>query len=131
VRREEWKLDVPTTGGIYQLATRVVYYLSGLGRSFCVGDLRSSRHWVNRAWTLQETLDDQQGIIACITSLSPSLPERLEQSPAIANAQDEAKELWNILIIPSSGNTGCAIGLYVTLLTAVFHRSRKYRCSNF
>ncbi|KAK0439974.1 uncharacterized protein EV420DRAFT_1168441 [Desarmillaria tabescens] len=55
LRREEWKVDVPTIGAIYRKAV-VVYYLSGLGRPFCLkpGDLESDRCWFRRAWTLQE-----------------------------------------------------------------------------
>ncbi|PBK73192.1 hypothetical protein ARMSODRAFT_1015985 [Armillaria solidipes] len=55
LRKEEWKVDVPTIGSIYRNAM-VVYYLSGLGRPFCLqpGDLESERCWFRRAWTLQE-----------------------------------------------------------------------------
>ncbi|KAH6915801.1 hypothetical protein BKA70DRAFT_1418720 [Coprinopsis sp. MPI-PUGE-AT-0042] len=54
IRLEEWKLDVPTIGNVYQQNQPVVHYFSGLGRPFVVGDLDSDRHWLNRAWTLQE-----------------------------------------------------------------------------
>ncbi|EJD37187.1 hypothetical protein AURDEDRAFT_73485, partial [Auricularia subglabra TFB-10046 SS5] len=54
IRREEWKIDVPTIGAIYHGTAMVVHYYSGLGRPFTVGDLTDERHWVNRAWTLQE-----------------------------------------------------------------------------
>ncbi|KAK0465669.1 hypothetical protein IW261DRAFT_1427251, partial [Armillaria novae-zelandiae] len=52
---EEWKLDVPTIGAIYQEA-HMVCYLSGLGLPLSVkeGDLESDRCWFRRAWTLQE-----------------------------------------------------------------------------
>ncbi|KAK0224548.1 hypothetical protein EDD85DRAFT_778436 [Armillaria nabsnona] len=55
MRIEEWKLDVPTIGGVYQ-DVEVVCYLSGLGRPLTVkeGDLESDRSWFRRAWTLQE-----------------------------------------------------------------------------
>ncbi|KAK0464809.1 hypothetical protein IW261DRAFT_1166668 [Armillaria novae-zelandiae] len=55
LRVEEWTLDVPTIGAIYY-ATRVVCYLSGLGRplSFEAGDLDSDWCWFRRAWTVQE-----------------------------------------------------------------------------
>lgn len=97
LRFEEWKLDVPTIGATYQLAMRVVYYFSGLGRAFQVGDLQSPRHWVNRAWTLQETLDDQRGIIAGITPSSPSLPVRCDDTKWLADAPEDVQELWRIL----------------------------------
>ncbi|PBK95856.1 hypothetical protein ARMGADRAFT_925273, partial [Armillaria gallica] len=52
---EEWKVDVPTIGGVYQ-GKNVVCYLSGLGRPLTLkeGDLESDRSWFRRAWTLQE-----------------------------------------------------------------------------
>ncbi|KAK0469046.1 uncharacterized protein EV420DRAFT_4960 [Desarmillaria tabescens] len=55
LRKEEWKVDVPTIGSIYRNAM-VVSYLSGLGRPFCLkpGYLESERCWFRRAWTLQE-----------------------------------------------------------------------------
>ncbi|SJL04638.1 uncharacterized protein ARMOST_08006 [Armillaria ostoyae] len=55
IRREEWKLDVPTIGAVYH-QNRVVWYLSGLGRPLSLkeGDLESDRCWFRRAWTLQE-----------------------------------------------------------------------------
>ncbi|KAK0506430.1 hypothetical protein EDD18DRAFT_31473 [Armillaria luteobubalina] len=55
LRVEEWKLDVPTIGAIYQDAY-VVCYLSGLGLPFTLkeGDLESDRCWFRRAWTAQE-----------------------------------------------------------------------------
>ncbi|KAK0232858.1 hypothetical protein IW262DRAFT_1500159 [Armillaria fumosa] len=55
LRVEEWKLDVPTIGAIYDLAD-VVCYLSGLGLPLSLkeGDLESDRCWFRRAWTVQE-----------------------------------------------------------------------------
>ena len=58
LRLEEWKIDVPTISHIYHHHRSVVSYFSGLGRPFRVGDLRSPRHWLNRAWTLQEICED-------------------------------------------------------------------------
>ncbi|SJL08951.1 uncharacterized protein ARMOST_12326 [Armillaria ostoyae] len=54
LRAEEWRLDVPTIGGVY--GRKVVIYLSGLGRPLGLkdGDLDSNRNWFRRAWTLQE-----------------------------------------------------------------------------
>ncbi|SJL08918.1 uncharacterized protein ARMOST_12292 [Armillaria ostoyae] len=56
LRVEEWRLDVPTIGGVYARAACVVIYLSGLGRPLRLkdGDLDSNRNWFRRAWTLQE-----------------------------------------------------------------------------
>ncbi|KAH6915787.1 hypothetical protein BKA70DRAFT_1139651, partial [Coprinopsis sp. MPI-PUGE-AT-0042] len=54
IRLEEWKLDVPTIGSMYQQNQHIIYYFSGLGRPFVLGNMESNRHWLNRAWTLQE-----------------------------------------------------------------------------
>ncbi|KAK0473066.1 hypothetical protein IW261DRAFT_1343049, partial [Armillaria novae-zelandiae] len=56
LRTEEWKLDVPTIGSVYD-GRHVVCYLSGLGRPLTLkeGDLESDRSWFRRAWTLQES----------------------------------------------------------------------------
>ncbi|KAK0445303.1 uncharacterized protein EV420DRAFT_1339948 [Desarmillaria tabescens] len=59
-RKEEWKLDVPTIGHVYDgLWRKVVCFLNGLGRplNFKLGDLESNRCWFKRAWTLQEVPD--------------------------------------------------------------------------
>ncbi|PBL00181.1 hypothetical protein ARMGADRAFT_1072558 [Armillaria gallica] len=55
LRAEEWKVDVPTIGRVYQ-DVEVACYLSGLGRPLTLkeGDLESDRSWFRRAWTLQE-----------------------------------------------------------------------------
>ncbi|KAK0432190.1 hypothetical protein EV421DRAFT_1850484 [Armillaria borealis] len=56
LRAEEWKVDVPTIGYVYQRSRKVVCYFSGLGRPLNLkpGDFESNRFWFNRAWTLQE-----------------------------------------------------------------------------
>ncbi len=65
LRIEEWRLDVPTIGGVYMQSilwhTEVVIYLSGLGRPLGLkdGDLDSDRNWFQRAWTLQEGGSDR------------------------------------------------------------------------
>lgn len=62
-RKEEWKIDVPTIGQIYRGdpvdIRRCITYFNGLGLPFTTdpATLRSERHWFNRAWTLQETLE--------------------------------------------------------------------------
>ncbi|PBK80142.1 hypothetical protein ARMGADRAFT_87354 [Armillaria gallica] len=60
LRVEEWRLDVPTIGGVYR-RNKVVIYLSGLGRPLRLkdGDLDSDRNWFRRAWTLQEVGDER------------------------------------------------------------------------
>ncbi|KAG8873641.1 hypothetical protein FRB97_006602 [Tulasnella sp. 331] len=74
VRKEEWRLDVPTIGSTYMLAVSVVYYYSGLGLPFQIGNLQSPRHWVNRAWTLQELKENRFCFIAGISRDSPPIP---------------------------------------------------------
>ena len=61
-RQEEWKLDVSTIGYIYQgwpNSRPCVVYFNGLGLPLDTSPelLESDRHWFNRAWTLQETLE--------------------------------------------------------------------------
>ena len=54
LREREWKLDVPTIGNIYRKAAALVRYFNGLGQSFEAEGWDSPRHWLRRAWTLQE-----------------------------------------------------------------------------
>ncbi|KAK0244856.1 hypothetical protein EDD85DRAFT_876434, partial [Armillaria nabsnona] len=67
---EEWKLDIPTIGYVYNNA-QVVIYLSGLGLPLSLkeGDLDSDRCWFRCAWTLQEV--GEKRIIAGDTSDGP------------------------------------------------------------
>ena len=62
LRREEWKLDVPTIGNIYRRATHIVRYFNGLGVPFSNNGWDDSRHWLHRAWTLQEIADEKTTI---------------------------------------------------------------------
>ncbi|KAK0500930.1 hypothetical protein EDD18DRAFT_1328989 [Armillaria luteobubalina] len=81
LRTEEWRLDVPTIGAVYDLRGRrcvdspVVCYLSGLGRPLTLkeGDLDSDRSWFRRAWTLQEV-----GYKRVITGDTPDGPLHAE-----------------------------------------------------
>ncbi|EKM56451.1 uncharacterized protein PHACADRAFT_92835, partial [Phanerochaete carnosa HHB-10118-sp] len=59
-RLEEWKLDVPTVGHVYQAYPRgrpCITYFNGLGLPFNASPtvLKSDDHWFNHLWTLQET----------------------------------------------------------------------------
>ena len=76
---EEWKLDVPTIGGIYNGA-HVVCYLSGLGLplSLKAGDLESDRCWFRRAWTVQEV--GRKRIIAGDTLDGPLHAEPIDKA---------------------------------------------------
>ncbi|KAK0479114.1 hypothetical protein IW261DRAFT_163486 [Armillaria novae-zelandiae] len=60
LRLEEWKLDVPTIGGVYSRAANAVCYFNGLGRPLHLTPdyFESNRCWFRRAWTLQEITED-------------------------------------------------------------------------
>ncbi|KAK0458883.1 uncharacterized protein EV420DRAFT_1308395 [Desarmillaria tabescens] len=77
MRAQEWKLDVPTIGAVYQAF--VVWYLSGLGRPMSLkeGDLESDRCWFRRAWTVQEVGD--QRVIAGDTPDGPLHVEPVDE----------------------------------------------------
>ncbi|KAK0482795.1 hypothetical protein IW261DRAFT_1606584 [Armillaria novae-zelandiae] len=79
LRAEEWKLDVPTIGCVYQYHP-VVIYLSGLGRplSLAEGDLDGDRCWFRRAWTVQEV--GFQRIIAGDTLGGPMHAEPIDDN---------------------------------------------------
>ena len=71
-RKKEWKVDVPTIGAIYSdlgkysmyIGGPIVIFMSGLGRPFRDEGWTSERHWLRRAWTIQETPDLSQCLIA-------------------------------------------------------------------
>jgi len=52
--QDEWKLDVPTIGNIYRAAVGIARYFNGLGQAFSISGWDNPRHWLCRAWTLQE-----------------------------------------------------------------------------
>ncbi|PBK59609.1 hypothetical protein ARMSODRAFT_966750 [Armillaria solidipes] len=56
LRKEEWKLDVPTIRDVYRAYQPVVCYFNGLGRPLhlTLRDFESDRCWFRHAWTLQE-----------------------------------------------------------------------------
>ncbi|KAJ3557904.1 hypothetical protein NM688_g1218 [Phlebia brevispora] len=72
IRIEEWMTGVPTIGYIYRSWVNIATYFDGLGRPFQIGDISSPRHWLNRAWTLQETSPGT--FIGGMTGKSPFLP---------------------------------------------------------
>jgi len=51
---DEWRLDVPTIGNIYRIAVGIARYFNGLGQAFNPKGWDDPRHWLRRAWTLQE-----------------------------------------------------------------------------
>ncbi|KAK0458763.1 uncharacterized protein EV420DRAFT_1308266 [Desarmillaria tabescens] len=79
MRAEEWKLDVPTIGAVYD-EPNVAVYLSGLGRPLSLkdGDLDSDRCWFRRAWTLQEAGPTTSMLIAGDTPDGPLHAKRDE-----------------------------------------------------
>ena len=57
LRTQEWKIDVPTIGKVYEASPSVdlvIRYLNGLGKAFRRNGWQDKRHWSQRAWTLQE-----------------------------------------------------------------------------
>ena len=66
LRREEWKLDVPTIGNVYRAAAKIVRYFNGLGVEFSNDAWDHPRHWFQRAWTLQEIATEHSTINAGI-----------------------------------------------------------------
>ncbi|GJE94693.1 hypothetical protein PsYK624_108640 [Phanerochaete sordida] len=81
LRKKEWRVDVPSIGFVYSPPHRsrrpveygpVACYFNGLGRPFVLeeGTLSSQRHWLNRAWTLQEHKHDM--ITLGLTPASPT-----------------------------------------------------------
>ena len=62
LRQAEWKLDVPTIGNVYRAAANIVRYFNGLGVPFSNEDWDGPRHWLQRAWTLQEIADESTTI---------------------------------------------------------------------
>jgi len=92
LRMKEWESDVPLIGAIYSGAlargrnrsgTKVLIYLSGIGRPSVEGNWSSPRHWIRRAWTMQETrgikdivfagLDEvgKHALLRCICTVCP------------------------------------------------------------
>ncbi|KAK0245458.1 hypothetical protein EDD85DRAFT_1016565 [Armillaria nabsnona] len=94
LRVEEWKLDVPTIGAIYDHA-HVVCYLSGLGMPLSLkeGDLENDRSWFRRAWTLQEVGDART-----IAGDTPDGPMDSEPIDDAGNYKDEILTTFHKLL---------------------------------
>ncbi|SJL05144.1 uncharacterized protein ARMOST_08517 [Armillaria ostoyae] len=128
LRDEEWKLDVPTIGSVYQL-NKVVIYLSGLGRPLTLkeGDLESDQCWFRRAWTVQEPIDkDNTGILAefhkqlrAIDSIH-HLTRRLSLSPAMFEVLSEMQK--RVSTNPVDRIAGLALPL-LSKMIPVYHET--------
>ncbi|KAH6905204.1 hypothetical protein BKA70DRAFT_1108225 [Coprinopsis sp. MPI-PUGE-AT-0042] len=76
---QEHSIDVPTIGYVYQRCHAVVQYFCGLGRALVYGNEEGERHWLNRAWTLQELGRKDKAITGGITLKSPPDPWQMEE----------------------------------------------------
>ncbi|KIP01755.1 hypothetical protein PHLGIDRAFT_336134 [Phlebiopsis gigantea 11061_1 CR5-6] len=84
LRADEWAIDVPTIGNVYSDgALRVIRYYNGLGKAFQRSGWDNSRHWLRRAWTLQEIKQDSD---------TAGLPVGLED-PTLEVSEDNGKTL--------------------------------------
>lgn len=95
LRKEEWKVDVPTIGAIYNGNGFTICYFSGLGQPFEVGDLVSDRHWFNRVWTLQEST--ARLVAGGITINSPRPDNTLPASHPFRVFYDKLDAIKNML----------------------------------
>ncbi|KAF8429406.1 hypothetical protein BGX38DRAFT_411724, partial [Terfezia claveryi] len=101
-RLEEWATDVPLIGNVYVGRPSVVIYLNGLGRPFRAEGWDNPRHWLNRAWTLQETTDPNSMVIVQPTPGTLQTGHRLEQASPGPYTTDI--DLWSCKI-DSKGTT--------------------------
>ena len=91
LQRTEWRLDVPTIGNIYRAAAKIVRYFNGLGVPFSKEGWDDKRHWLQRAWTLQEIAQEK-------TTINGGIPrgKRRDQGrapvPVLVPAQAEQDE---------------------------------------
>ena len=80
LRQQEWKIDVPTIGNIYRAATKIVRYFNGLGVPFSNDGWDGPRHWLRRAWTLQEIASEN-------TTINAGIPQDQSQRRVFLNSQ--------------------------------------------
>lgn len=90
LQQQEWRTDVTLIGAFYrQSNVDVLVYLSGLGRAPVLDGWQSERHWIRRAWTMQETLAMKPyGGFGCHTrfaGLQKSEVEQLLRTPVSAS----------------------------------------------
>ncbi|KAH6901489.1 hypothetical protein BKA70DRAFT_1308808 [Coprinopsis sp. MPI-PUGE-AT-0042] len=83
LRPQEHSIDVPTIGYVYQRCQAVVQYFCGLGRALVYGNEEGERHWLNRAWTLQELGRKDKAVTGGITLTSPSDPWQMVEPSSL------------------------------------------------
>ncbi len=95
-RMEEWKVDVPTIGSVYEQAEKVVCYLSGLGRllSSKADDFESDQCWFKRAWTLQEI--SEHPVIGGDTG-DEEIRAKLEEKPSSLQKIHSGGHVYDVL----------------------------------
>ena len=72
LRQLEWSFDIPTIGSIYRAAVGTVRYFNGLGKPFSAFGWDDERHWLNRAWTLQEIKSEMMTLNGGISTIPSS-----------------------------------------------------------
>ncbi|KAK0482885.1 hypothetical protein EDD18DRAFT_1084611 [Armillaria luteobubalina] len=111
LRKEEWKLDLPTIGWVYVKADKVVCYLSGLGLPLSFrsdDDFEDDQCWFNRAWTLQETPD--KPLIAGKTCDDSVIDERFMTKDMQRRLDDQLEPLLQIQLPRSFAEIGRRLG---------------------
>ncbi|KAK0232890.1 hypothetical protein IW262DRAFT_1451464 [Armillaria fumosa] len=108
LRVEEWKLDVPTIGGIYNLAE-------------VESDLESDRCWFRRAWTLQEV-----GSSRIIAGDTPDGPLHAKPIDEEGNYEDEVLTKFHMQIESAKKQMGYGIEKLYGRLSMMHDRVSTY-----
>ncbi|PBK94086.1 hypothetical protein ARMGADRAFT_1164882 [Armillaria gallica] len=125
LRKEEWKLDVPTIGHVYDAYDgHVMCYFNGLGRPLSwPPDFDSDRSWFRRAWTLQEIIAGvEQIIIGGQTgddSISTTFRERLKLLHGLCQVENTLSQMQKrVSTNPTDRVAGLAYLLYTKYIPA-------------
>ncbi|KAK0230065.1 hypothetical protein IW262DRAFT_1291245 [Armillaria fumosa] len=101
LRLEEWKLDVPTIGSVYDRArSRLVCYFNGLGRPLHLtpGYFKSDRCWFRRAWTLQEiTADPMIGGETGKDVIDKEVQRKLDERLALLRKMQQSRTILDLV----------------------------------
>ncbi|KAJ3552534.1 hypothetical protein NM688_g4099 [Phlebia brevispora] len=119
LRKMEWELDVPMIGKIYNWDNNIVTYLNGLGRLFEIGDITDTRHWLNRAWTLQEG-----SMNTLIGGQSAHSTSSVAHSNILGEPPLDARQLNKFCVAMHTGDRSCR-GLF-PVLKAMLDRTATY-----